>query len=54
MITLLQNQPDDDGYFIYLKPNEEGDPYDLQPLIEPDANGKGQISGAISKKNAHT
>ena len=34
LITLLQNQPDDDGYFIYLKPSEIGDPYDLQPLIE--------------------
>ena len=22
LITLLQNQPDDDGYFIYLKPSD--------------------------------
>lgn len=29
LITLLQNQPDDDGYFIYLKPSDVGDPYDL-------------------------
>jgi len=29
LITVLQNQPDDDGYFIYLKPSEIGDPYDL-------------------------
>lgn len=58
LITLLQNQPDDDGYFIYLKPSEIGDPYDLQPLIEPDSGangGKSQIAGgAISKKNSHT
>ena len=50
LITLLQNQPDDDGYFIYLKPSEHGDPYDLQPLIEPDSQGKNQMTGAISKK----
>jgi hypothetical protein len=54
LITLLQNQPDDDGYFIYLKPSDVGDPYDLQPLIEPDNSGKGQMTGAVSKKTSGT
>lgn len=53
LITLLQNQPDDDGYFIYLKPSDIGDPYDLQPLIEPDQQNKNQITGAISKKSSN-
>ena len=35
LITLLQSQAEDDGYFIYLKPSPfENNPYDLQPLVD--------------------
>ncbi len=35
LITLLQTQTEDDGYFIYLKPGgDDSDPYDLQPLVD--------------------
>ena len=36
LITLLQSQPDDDGFYIYLGPQRNGsnDPYDLEPLIK--------------------
>jgi hypothetical protein len=34
LISLLQTQTEDDGYFIYLRPGDNGDPYDLHPLIE--------------------
>jgi hypothetical protein len=34
LITLLQSQAEDDGYFIYLKPGPDNCPYDLQPLVD--------------------
>lgn len=58
LITLLQTQTEDDGYFIYLKAGDHGDPYDLQPLVDASkTNGGLNISpgqkptgGAVSKK----
>jgi len=50
LITLLQNQPDDDGYFIYLNPSNANDPYDLIPLTESDTSKKDGGSAAIQKK----
>jgi len=55
LITLLQSQAEDDGYFIYLKPSPiANNPYDLQPMVDIDvvANGQGKQHGqAISKRS---
>ena len=41
MIYLFRNQPEDDHYFIYCKPCNEKDPYDLFPLINYTTQKKG-------------
>jgi hypothetical protein len=55
LITLLQSQAEDDGYFIYLKPSPiANNPYDLQPMVDIDvvANGQSKQHGqAISKRS---
>ena len=55
LITLLQSQAEDDGYFIYLKPSLiANNPYDLQPMVDIDvvANGQSKQHGqAISKRS---
>jgi hypothetical protein len=55
LITLLQSQAEDDGYFIYLKPSlKANNPYDLQPMVDIDvvANGQSKQHGqAISKRS---
>lgn len=55
LITLLQSQAEDDGYFIYLKPSPiANNPYDLQPMVDIDivANSQSKQHGqAISKRS---
>ena len=34
IITLFQAQPEDNGYFVYLLPGEDKDPYALRPLVD--------------------
>jgi len=41
MITLLQLQPEDTGFFTYCLPNSRRDPYDLKPLILSKNNADG-------------
>lgn len=34
MISLFQNQPEDNGYFVYLVSDNKKNPYDLKPKID--------------------
>ena len=33
IMSLLQSRLDEDGYFLYLKPSDNADPYDLIPMV---------------------
>ena len=50
MISLFQNQPEDNGYFVYLIGDNKKNPYDLRPKLD---FVKPRILNQIQKKNAH-
>lgn len=49
MISLFQNQPEDNGYFVYLIGENKKNPYDLRPKLD---FVKPRILNQIQRKNA--
>jgi hypothetical protein len=49
MISLFQNQPEDNGYFVYLVGENKKNPYDLKPKLD---FVRPRILNQIQKKNA--
>jgi len=48
MISLFQNQPEDNGYFVYLVGDNKKNPYDLKPKLD---FSRPRILNQIQRKN---